>query len=177
MWIIPLCSTSHSKCSHLETFWVAVSQGLCSSNSHVGLPWWLRRLSVCLQCGRPGFNPWVRKIPWRKKWQPTPVLLPRKSHGRRSLVQATVHGVAKSRTWLSDFTHTLPLLYKAYRFDYVPFVYFCFFSFVLETDLRKLRYGLCQKMFCLCCLLGIYIKETWNLFMEYVEWGLSHRKN
>ena len=34
---------------------------------------------------------------WRRKWQPTPVFLPRKSHGQRSLVQATVHGVAKSQ--------------------------------------------------------------------------------
>ena len=34
----------------------------------------------CLQCGRPGFNLWVRKIPWRRKWQPTPVLLPGKFH-------------------------------------------------------------------------------------------------
>ena len=33
---------------------------------------------VCLQCGRPGFDTWVRKILWRKKWQPTPVPLPRK---------------------------------------------------------------------------------------------------
>ena len=33
-----------------------------------------------------GFDPWVRKIPWRRKWQPTPVLLPGKFHGRRSLV-------------------------------------------------------------------------------------------
>ena len=56
------------------------------------------------QCGSPGFNLWVGKIPWRRKWQPTPVLLPRQSHERRSLVQATVHGVAKSRTRLSDFT-------------------------------------------------------------------------
>ena len=51
-----------------------------------GLLWWLRRYSVCLQCGRPGFDPWVRKIPWRRKWQSTPVLLPGKSHGQRSLV-------------------------------------------------------------------------------------------
>ena len=36
-----------------------------------------QRLNVCLQCRRPGFNPWVRKIPWRRKWQPTPVFLPR----------------------------------------------------------------------------------------------------
>ena len=36
--------------------------------------------------GRPGFNPWVRKILWRRKWQPTPVLLPGKSHEQRSMV-------------------------------------------------------------------------------------------
>ena len=56
------------------------------------------------QCGRPGFNPWVGKSPWRRKWQPAPVLLPRKPHGQRSLVQATAHGVEKSQTQLSDFT-------------------------------------------------------------------------
>ena len=42
--------------------------------------------SVRLQCGRPGFDPWVRKIPCRRKWQSTPVLLPGKFHGWRSLV-------------------------------------------------------------------------------------------
>ena len=31
-------------------------------------------------------NPWVRKIPWRRKWQPTVVFLPGESHGQRSLV-------------------------------------------------------------------------------------------
>ena len=31
------------------------------------------------------FYPWVRKIPWRRKWQPTPVFLPGKSHGQRSM--------------------------------------------------------------------------------------------
>ena len=41
---------------------------------------------VCLQCGRPGFNPWARKNTWRRKWQPTPVFLRGKSHGQRSLV-------------------------------------------------------------------------------------------
>ena len=50
------------------------------------LPWWLRGKSVCPQCGRPGFDPWVRKTPWRRKWQPTPVFLPKKSHGQRSLM-------------------------------------------------------------------------------------------
>ena len=36
--------------------------------------------------GRPGFNPWDGKISWKRKWQPTPVFLPGKSHGWRSLV-------------------------------------------------------------------------------------------
>ena len=35
-----------------------------------GLPWWLRWLKIRLQCRRPGFDPWVGKIPWRRKWQP-----------------------------------------------------------------------------------------------------------
>ena len=45
----------------------------------IGLPWWLRWQTICLQCGRPGFNPWVGKIPWRRTWQPTPVFLPGES--------------------------------------------------------------------------------------------------
>ena len=48
------------------------------------------------QCGRHGFNPWVRKIPWRRKWQPAPVFLPGKSHGQRRLVGLHgIHGVTK----------------------------------------------------------------------------------
>jgi len=34
---------------------------------------------------RRGFDPWVRKMPWSRAWQPTPVFLPRESHGQRSL--------------------------------------------------------------------------------------------
>ena len=41
-----------------------------------------------------GLDPWVRRIPWRRKWQPTPVILPRKSMDRGAW-QATVNGVAK----------------------------------------------------------------------------------
>ena len=45
----------------------------------------LSQYRICLQCRRPGFNPWIRTIPWRRKWQPTPVVLPREFHGQRSL--------------------------------------------------------------------------------------------
>ena len=53
------------------------------------LPRWYQWQKICLQmqrCQRPGFNPWVRKIPWGRKWLPTPVFLLRKFHGQRSLV-------------------------------------------------------------------------------------------
>ena len=44
------------------------------------------------RCRRHSFDPWVRKIPLRRKWQPTPVFLPGKSHGQRSLVGYSLWG-------------------------------------------------------------------------------------
>ena len=40
----------------------------------------------CRRRTRCGFNPWVKKIPWRSAWQPIPVFLPGESHEQRSLV-------------------------------------------------------------------------------------------
>ena len=40
--------------------------------------------STC-ECRRNRFDPWVRKIPWRRKWQPTPAFLPEESHAQKSL--------------------------------------------------------------------------------------------
>ena len=53
--------------------------------------------------GRSGLNPWVGKIPWRRKWQPTPVFLPGESQGQRSLLGA-VYGVTQSRTRLTQLS-------------------------------------------------------------------------
>ena len=50
----------------------------------------------CRRHKRYQYNPWVSKIPWRRAWQPIPVLLPGESHDREAW-WATVHGVAKSR--------------------------------------------------------------------------------
>jgi len=41
---------------------------------------------------RPGFDPWVGKIPWRREWQPTPVFLPGEFHGQRSLAGYSLWG-------------------------------------------------------------------------------------
>jgi len=44
---------------------------------------------------RHGFDPWIRKIPWRRSWQPTLIFLPGESHGLRSLMGHS-HRVAES---------------------------------------------------------------------------------
>ena len=82
--------------------WVRMSGGqtrevacLISSPDDLGACQYLRLLpsivgkeSACQwrRHGRCGFDPWVGKIPWSRKWQPTPVFLPRKSHGQTNLV-------------------------------------------------------------------------------------------
>ena len=50
-----------------------------------GLPRWLSGKESACQRRRYGFDPWVGKIPWRRKWQHTPVFLPRKYHRQKSL--------------------------------------------------------------------------------------------
>ena len=57
------------------------------------------------QYRRSGFNSCIRKIPWRRQWQPTPVFLPGESHGQRSMVGYSPWG-SNSWTWLNDFLFT-----------------------------------------------------------------------
>ena len=80
--------------------------------------WHSGKESAC-QCRRRGFNPWVGKIPWRRKWQPTAVFLPGESHGQRSLVgyspwgcnelDPTVHAHTLFNTLQSDLILVLLL--------------------------------------------------------------------
>ena len=66
-----------------------------------GVFWWLSgKESACNtgSCRRCRFDPWVRKIPWRRAWQPTPVFLPGESHGQRSLVGYIPWGHKESGT-------------------------------------------------------------------------------
>ena len=59
--------------------WVAFG-GLVTS-----LPRWLSGKESTCQCRKHGFDSWVGKISWKRKWQPTPVFLPGKLHEQRSL--------------------------------------------------------------------------------------------
>ena len=85
-------------------------QGILHSYSVNGFPWWLSSKASSSQNRRCRFSPWVGKIPWRRKWQPTPVFLPGESHGRRSL-WTTVHGVAKL-SHLSKFSQLMAVKVK-----------------------------------------------------------------
>ena len=72
---------------------------------------------ICLQCGRARFNLWVRKKPWRSKWQPTPVFLPGGSHGQRSLVGYSPWNHRVRHDWATNtFTRFLSLFmsYETY---------------------------------------------------------------
>ena len=62
---------------------------------------------ICQQCRRLRFNPWVRKIPWRSDWLPTPVFLPGESNRQRSLAGYPLKGHKESDVseWLTH-THT-----------------------------------------------------------------------
>ena len=61
-----------------------------------GLPWWLSGKGSTYQRRRLRFHPWVRKIPWRRKWQPTLVFLPGELHGQSSLVGYSLWGCKES---------------------------------------------------------------------------------
>ena len=83
-------------CDYIYTYAYAY---VCIYVNIYGLPRWLSDKESACQCRSPGFDPWLRKFSWRRKWQPTLAFLPGKSHGQRSLGDrgATVHGIAKSQ--------------------------------------------------------------------------------
>ena len=79
-------------------------KSLCSDSPRKDgwrLPKWLSGKEAACQCRRykrHGFDPWVGKIPWRRKWQPAPVFLPGEFHGQRSLAGCSPWGCTESDT-------------------------------------------------------------------------------
>ena len=93
---------------HLDYFQSGTIGNKTGINTFICLPWRLRQWKFCLQCGRPVFNPWVRKMPWKRHgnplhaWRP---LLPGEFRGQRRRVSSSLR-VAESQTRLCDF-HSL----------------------------------------------------------------------
>ena len=80
-------NTTESASEQVRGRWGAVAQALSPEAEPVTtwLPRWLSGKELVCQHRRGRFDPWVGKIPWRRKWQPIPVFLPGKSQGQRSL--------------------------------------------------------------------------------------------
>ena len=114
--------------------WEIIVLGSTLSTSHTAYKASLvAQMVKNLQCGRPGFSPWVGKIPLRRAWQSTPVNLPGDPHGQRSLVGYSPWGRKGLDTteWLEYNTNTPYtwwlwlimsfVLYFNYRVDLLSF--------------------------------------------------------
>ena len=88
-------------------------------------PGWLSGEESACQCRRCRCDPWVRKIPWRRKWQPTLVFLPGKFQGQRSLVGCSPWGRKELNTpERLNMQHTQrSMISRKQSFSY------CFFNF------------------------------------------------
>ena len=107
--------------------------------------WLSGKESACqCSCRRCGFDSWIGNIPWRRKWQPTPVFLPGKFHGQRSLAgysprgQKELHMMehmcthTQTHTYLYIYTHT-------YLHLYIYTLYVCMYIYIF------IKHLLCTK--------------------------------
>ena len=101
-WINHLPKGSVHQYNHIEVqdFNIWIYKGDTFS---LGLSWRCSGKESTCQCRKWLYGPWMGKILWRRKWQPTPVFFPEKSHGQRSLVGYTPWG--HKETQLSNWTH------------------------------------------------------------------------
>ena len=121
-------------------------------------PRWLSGKEYTCQCRRHGFDPWVGKISWRRKWQPTPVSWLENSMDRGAW-RATVHGVPKewdTTEWLNNNNNAWLMTLNIYSCDYWPFVSSlekCLFKYF-----RHFKIGF-------VCLLSLSCKRFYTFWM------------
>ena len=87
-------------------------------------------VKICPQYRRPEFNSWVRKIPWRSEWLPTPVLLPREFHVQRSLADHSSWGckdlgTTGSLTLSLGLWQAFQVTHKSAQLDHAEFHQHC----------------------------------------------------
>ena len=114
-----------------ENIWIKVGKQTTKkkwgNRASVGLPWWLSGKESICQCRRHkrcGFDPWVWKIPWRRKWQPTPVFLPGKCHGQRSLEGYSPWGSRVKHELVTEHEHKSLCEHKHSSSGLFSFIFF-----------------------------------------------------
>ena len=104
------------------------------------------KASSYIQYRRAGFDPWVGKIPWRRKWQHTPVFLPGKSHGQRSLAGCSPWGHKRVRhSWTRTYVNTWTYVQSKVRLHFR-------FKFLAESPENSLRPTAFKKLTVALCL-------------------------
>ena len=124
-----LTNTWDCQCFKILTIWVCVYRYhivtlICISlMTNDEFPWWVSGKESACQCWRRRSHLWVRKIPWKRRWQPTPEFLPGKSHGYRSLVGYSPWGCERmGHDWATKQQRLMIL--STFSCAYGPLVYF-----------------------------------------------------
>ena len=99
-WLVDVCLRIHLVSSLYMCLYTEFS--FHKDPSHFGSAPTLMSSCQCRSHKRREFDPWVGEIPWKRKWQPTPVLLRGESHGQRNLAGSSPRGHKES-----DAEHTL----------------------------------------------------------------------
>ena len=130
--------------------------------------------------------PWVRKIPWRKKWQPIPVLLPGEFHGQRSRAGYSPWGCKESDTTeqptfsLSQLINNVVLVSRVQQSDSVVYIHIALLPFRLSQYIEQssLHYkvGLCWLSILFFCLFdfGIFFACLFEpFFLKFIYFGFT----
>ena len=142
----------------------------------------------CKRLRRLEFDPWVRKTPWRKKWQPTPVFLPEKSHGQRSPVRHSPQDCKESGTTeqlsacMRGHTHThthTPCLGRrgtiCERCVFWKILWGCLY---FKQDLEKNRVFFQNQSLWISVFVCMYFYiAKWTKLVEVMEFQLSYFKS
>ena len=120
--------------------------------------------------GRHVFDPWVRKIPWRKKWQSTPVFLPGKSHRHRSLANYSPWAHRVGHNWACTCSLTLILYFRTHPRHYFSLHYKDFFVSLLFYIMEHIGGTLLSCGYLLRCFLHLsHFQRSKNL-IEIQQW-------
>ena len=111
---------------------------------------------------RHRFHPWVKKIPWRRAWQPTPVFLSGESHGERSLAGHSPWGHKESdmtevtaHTHKTNHTKTLATKHRLYAFILrITAGRSCCFQYSVLNAFGNSAAAACRCCCCYCCCLA-----------------------
>ena len=100
----------------------------------MGIPRWCIGIEFACQCSRCRFDSWVRKIPWRSKWQLTAIFFHEKFHEQRSLVGYIVHGLAGvQHDWVTEYTHMAHMSVNILTY-FIYFLYVSKIKYITDGD-------------------------------------------